>query len=71
MYNIQITGAEDYGKPCCFIDDNNNKVYGKLSFFAKAISNNPNEKDIYMRENDNKIYRLAYKTSLEESEGIE
>lgn len=68
MSNIQITGAEDYGKLCCFIDKDGNRVYGHLALFMKAISGNSMEKDIYIRREDNKQYRLAWKVSTEETE---
>ena len=68
MNDIQTTGAEDYGKLCCFIDNDGNRVYGHLSLFMKAVSNNPTERDIYMRREDDKQYRLAWKVSLEEVE---
>ena len=64
--DIQITGSDDYGKLCCFIDNDGNRVYGHLALFMKAVSDNPMEKDIYMRREDNKQYRLAWKVSPEE-----
>ena len=66
MKDIQIKGAEDYGKLCCFLDDENNEVYGHLSLFMKAISNNPNERDLYFRREDGKPYRIAWKVAEEE-----
>lgn len=66
MNDIQIKGSEDYGKLCCFRDDEGNEEYGHLSLFMKAISNNPNERDMYFREEDGKAYRMAWKVDEED-----
>lgn len=66
MNDIQIKGSEDYGKLCCFRDDEGNEVYGHLSLFMKAISNNPNERDMYFRQEDGKAYRMAWKLDEED-----
>lgn len=66
MNDIQIKGSEDYGKLCCFRDDEGNELYGHLSLFMKAISNNPNERDMYFRKEDGKAYRLAWKVDEED-----
>ena len=66
MKDIQIKGSEDYGKLCCFRDDEGNELYGHLSLFMKAISNNPNERDMYFRQEDGKAYRMAWKVDEED-----
>lgn len=66
MNDIQIKGSEDYGKLCCFRDDEGNEEYGHLSLFMKANSNNPNERDMYFREEDGKAYRMAWKVDEED-----
>lgn len=66
MNDFQIKGSEDYGKLCCFIDNEGNELYGHLSLFMKAISNNPNERDMYFRKEDGKAYRMAWKVDEEE-----
>ena len=66
MNDIQIKGSEDYGKLCCFRDDEGNELYGHLSLFMKANSNNPNERDMYFREEDGKAYRMAWKVDEED-----
>lgn len=66
MNDIQIKGSEDYGKLCCFMDDEGNELYGHLSLFMKAISNNPNERDMYFRMEDGKAYRMAWKLDEED-----
>lgn len=66
MNDIQIKGSEDYGKLCCFRDDEGNELYGHLSLFMKANSNNPNERDMYFRLEDGKAYRLAWKVDEED-----
>lgn len=66
MNDIQIKGSEDYGKLCCFRDDEGNEFYGHLSLFMKANSNNPNERDMYFRLEDGKAYRIAWKVDEED-----
>lgn len=66
MNDIQIKGSEDYGKLCCFRDDEGNEFYGHLSLFMKANSNNPNERDIYFRMEDGKAYSMAWKVDEED-----
>ncbi len=66
MNDIQIKGSEDYGKLCCFRDDEGNELYGHLSLFMKANSNNPNERDMYFRLEDGKAYRMAWKVDEED-----
>lgn len=66
MNDIQIKGSEDYGKLCCFRDDEGNEFYGHLSLFMKANSNNPNERDMYFRMEDGKAYRMAWKVDEED-----
>ena len=66
MNDIQIKGSEDYGKLCCFRDDEGNEEYGHLSLFMKANSNNPNERDMYFRLEDGKAYRMAWKVDEED-----
>lgn len=70
MHSVQIRGAEDYGKWCCFIDDSGEEVCGRLSLFMEAISKNPNEGNIYFRREDDKPYRLAWKLTKEEIKGL-
>ena len=66
MNDIQIKGSEDYGKLCFFRDDEGNELYGHLSLFMKANSNNPNERDMYFRVEDGKAYRMAWKVDEED-----
>ena len=66
MNDIQIKGSEDYGKLCCFRDDEGNEEYGHLSLVMKANSNNPNERDMYFRLEDGKAYRMAWKVDEED-----
>ena len=66
MNDIQIKGSEDYGKLCCFRDDEGNELYGHLSLFMKAVSDNPNERDMYFRKEDGKAYRIAWKVDEED-----
>ena len=66
MNDIQIKGSEDYGKLCCFRDDEGNELYGHLSLFMKANGNNPNERDMYFRLEDGKAYRMAWKVDEED-----
>ena len=66
MNDIQIKGSEDYGKLCCFRDDEGNELYGHLSLFMKANSNNPNERDMYFRMEDGKAYSMAWKVDEED-----